>query len=345
MARDQFSLALRVIILCLAVIFGLLIISPFFIPILMGATISLALFPLQQKLKSMGWGPKYAAATVTLTFGILIATPFLFFLIKGTLMIVENPEVPQRVIKFLGEDLGQIFLNLVRPTPLADFFTPLRVEQYLKNANHYMLNFFQKVATDVPSLFIFSVVMLVCTFSFLKNAQAIRHFFQGPLGFSSSDMDELVGIFLRNSRQVFIANGVTGIIQSLLVATGVSMLARFDWGVIFFITLILSFIPVIGAAPMAFVFSLVLFFRDQVTEAIVLGALGVFAGLIDNFLRPWLTSLGKSSTPAIVSFVFVIGGALLLGFPGLFIGLLSATLIFDTLPIFWKKISSSSSSS
>ena len=39
-----------------------------------------------------------------------------------------------------------------------------------------------------------------------------------------------------------------------------------------------------------------------------------------------------------MSFVFVIGGALLIGFPGLFIGLLLGAVVYDTLPLFWDEI-------
>jgi predicted PurR-regulated permease PerM len=59
---------------------------------------------------------------------------------------------------------------------------------------------------------------------------------------------------------------------------------------------------------------------------------------VDNFLRPWLASFGESKAPAIVCFVFVIGGALLLGLPGLFIGLLVALVAYDTIPLFWDEL-------
>jgi hypothetical protein len=38
------------------------------------------------------------------------------------------------------------------------------------------------------------------------------------------------------------------------------------------------------------------------------------------------------------AFICVLGGALWLGFPGLFIGLLIGTFAYDTLPLFWQEI-------
>ena len=180
--------------------------------------------------------------------------------------------------------------------------------------------------------------MILCTFSFLNGASGVRRFFQDLFGFSNRKMDQIVGIFLRDSRQVYLSNIVTGAFQSLLVATGVYFVTGADWFLVFFVTLIFSFVPVIGAAPMAFLFAIGAFFQGSNGGAIALFILGGFTGLVDNFLRPWLASFGESKAPAIVSFVFVIGGALLLGFPGLFIGLLAAAIVYDTLPIFWEEL-------
>lgn len=153
-------------------------------------------------------------------------------------------------------------------------------------------------------------------------------------------MNELCHIFMKDSRQVYISNIVTGGVQSLMVAIGVSLLGLGDFFLVFFITLILSFVPVIGAAPVAFLFALLAFFKGNTTAAIILLVLGGVTGVVDNILRPWLASYGESRIPPMVAFICVIGGALLLGFPGLFIGLLVGSIAFDTLPIFWDELES-----
>jgi predicted PurR-regulated permease PerM len=151
-------------------------------------------------------------------------------------------------------------------------------------------------------------------------------------------MDTIVNIFIKNSRQVYLSNIITGATQSIIVASTVSLLHQGDFFLVFFITLILSFIPVIGAAPVAFTFSIIALIKDQTSSAIVLAVVGSFSGIVDNILRPWLTTFGESKIPPIVAFVCVLGGALWLGFPGLFIGLLVGSISYDTLPIFWKTL-------
>jgi predicted PurR-regulated permease PerM len=208
----------------------------------------------------------------------------------------------------------------------------------MRIANKYLLDFFQSFLSELPTLFILLIIMIICTFSFLKHASSIRVTFQKLFGFSDRKMDQLVKIFINDSRDVYMSNIITGAIQSLIVATAVSLLGLADFFLVFFITLVLSFIPVIGAAPVAFVFAALAFFTGNNTAAIVLVVVSVFAGVIDNILRPWLATFGESNIPPVFAFICVIGGALWLGFPGLFIGLLVGSYAYDTLPIFWDDL-------
>jgi predicted PurR-regulated permease PerM len=175
-------------------------------------------------------------------------------------------------------------------------------------------------------------------YSFLKHGHRIRLALQRVFGFSNETMEDLVRVSILNARSVYISNIATGMIQSTLVATGAALTGIADWFMAFFLTLILSFVPVIGAAPVAFVCALIAYMKGETTHAIILLVVGLFTGMIDNILRPWLASTGESNTPPIIAFVCVLGGALWLGFPGLFIGLLVGSFSYDTLPIFWREI-------
>jgi predicted PurR-regulated permease PerM len=329
---------------------GLLLISPFILPIVLASTVALALFPLQCKLEQYKWQKRHAAAFLTTVFTFVISIPFVIFVMKGTTLIIDQlqkfalgerlrDEGMQAVVNTLRQDvITNIQRFLSRVTPLEDFLTDQRLEQYLKNFNQFLLDFFQHFAVSIPTGIISLLIMIVCTFSFLKNAHGIRCFFQNIFGLSESKMNILVNMYLRDARQVYLSNIITGAVQSLIVATSIYFVVKADWFLIFFVSLILSFIPIIGPPAVAYLFALIAFFQGSTTGAIVLLVLGTFSGIIDNFLRPWLASFGESRVPQVVSFICVIGGALLLGFPGLFIGLLAGPIIYDTFPLFWEEL-------
>lgn len=343
------EMKVRVLYIILISSLLLFLVSPFVIPIVFGGTIALTLHPLHVYLQKKGMKKGRSAALLTSLFAVVISIPVFFFVIRGTTTVtskLEELSVNERLrnegVQELVSDMRHEFVMAIHKYSskyeFLEFLNEKKINYYLGIANSHLLRFFQDFLSQLPTLFILLLVMILCTFSFLNHSHSVRLFFQKLSGFSDERMDEIVHIFIKDSRQVYMSNIVTGGIQSLLIATGVSLLGLSSFFLVFFITLILSFIPVIGAAPVAFIFALLAFVKGNTTAAIILVVLGSFAGVIDNFLRPWLASFGESKIPPVVAFICVIGGALWLGFPGLFIGLLIGSFAYDTLPLFWDSL-------
>lgn len=345
-SEQKVARVLYMTVLCLAF---LVLVSPFAIPVILAASIALAMFPLVLKLESKGMKRKPAAAISTILFTFIISIPISFFLVKGTITVTESlqkinfneqlrEQGMQGVVSDIRHDLVTFIHKNAERVNLGDFLTRKKVDSYLNTITTFLLNFFQGVVASLPVIFILLLVMILCLYSFLKNAHPVRLFIQKVFGFSNETMNDLVSIAMRDARAVYVSNVVTGSVQAFCVALGAAVLGIADFFLIFFITLVLAFIPVIGAAPVAFVCAGIAFFRGNNTHGFIMLGVGMFAGLIDNILRPWLASIGESHIPPITAFVCVLGGALWLGFPGLFIGLLVGTFAYDTLPVFWREI-------
>lgn len=342
---------MRVLYIVLLTVGVLVLISPFIIPIVLAATVSLTLKPLHEKLMNKGLTSGRAAGLLTTIFTFVISIPLFFFVIQGTLAVTNKLEElsineklreqgVQELVKDIRHDIVYAIQKFSSKYEFLSFLNEKKINEYLSLGNKYLLDFFQSFLSQLPILFILLLIMILCTFSFLNHSHAIRNIFQKVFGFSDEKMGTLVRIFIMDSRAVYLSNICTGAIQSLLVATGVRLLGLADFFLVFFVTLIFSFIPVIGAAPVAFVFSALAFINENTTAAIILIVLGAFTGVIDNILRPWLATFGESNIPPVFAFICVIGGALWLGFPGLFIGLLAGSYAYDTLPIFWEELES-----
>lgn len=334
---------------------GLYLISPFIVPVIFGATISLALFPLHKKMLAHHVSKRLSAGILAFGFTFLISIPFTFFAARGSVIVSGQLARLQQDSRFKEQEVSSLLksakiyiIGLVeRYSERLGFPIELTDDQfyvYAQKVSNYALAFFQNLATSLPSLFLFLLLMIICIYSFLKNSNSLFHFFKEILGLSESKMHELSHMFINGSRQVYLTNLITGSVQSLVVALASSILGLFEFFLVFFFTLILSFIPVIGAAPVAFLIAIAAFFQDEAVAAIIMLVVGSLAGVIDNLLRPYLASFGDSRIPPIAAFVFVIGGAFLMGFPGLFIGLLVGSFIFDTLPFFWQEMREKKSS-
>ncbi|MFP5385676.1 MAG: AI-2E family transporter [Bacteriovoracia bacterium] len=346
MTKETSIRILYVIILISALLF---LVSPFVIPIFFAATISLTLHPILEFLVKKGLNRKRAAALLTALFGIVISIPLFFFVIKGTIAVIRqlekmslNDKLQDQGVTAIVTDLRQDFVESIhvysQKYEFLNFLNEAKINQYITLINTHLLSYLKTFAGHLPTYFILLIIMIICTYSFLTHARNVRILFRKVTGFSEERMEQLTHIFIKNSRQVYLTNLATGGIQSLIVASTVALLQLGDFFVVFFVTLILSFIPVVGAAPVAFVFAIVALITGKMTPAIILGVVGAFTGIIDNILRPWLATFGESRIPTVVAFICVIGGALWLGFPGLFLGLLLGSIAFDTLPIFWEEI-------
>lgn len=344
----------RTIYLVVVTIAMLILVLPFALPVILAGSIALALYPLLAMLERKGMGRKKAAALLTIFFAIVISIPVFYFVVKGVETVtVHLEEISIAEIKKEGvssfvtgmrNDLVQMIHRLGAKSGAGSFLTHQKINSYLTTGSTYLLNFFQSFLALLPLMFLYLLITILCVYSFLKNSRNVRCTFQKIFGFTEEKMDDLVKIFINNSRQVYISNIATGGIQSLIVATAAAILGIGQFFLVFFVTLVLSFIPVIGAAPVAFICGAIAFVQGNTTHAIIMVVVGCFTGVVDNFLRPWLAAFGESRIPPIAAFVCVLGGALLLGFPGLFLGLLLGSVAFDTLPFFWKELGKSSDS-
>lgn len=349
MSKKSEQKVARVLYVIILTVAFLVLISPFAIPVIFAGSVSLALYPLMLKLQKRGLGPRLSAGILATLFTILISIPISFFIAKGTITVTAelerlnfNEQLRDQGMEGFVSDLRHDFVLTVndyaKKLNLEEFLTKKKIDGYLNVTTSFLLKFFRSVIASLPVVFLFLLVMVLCTYSFLKYSQAVRRFVQSLFGFSDPVMDELVSTAIRDARGVYVSNIATGSVQAMIVALGASLTGIGEFFLVFFITLILAFVPVIGAAPVAFACAVIAFFRDNNTAAIILVVVGGFAGLIDNILRPWLASIGESKIPPITAFVCVLGGALWLGFPGLFIGLLVGAFAYDTLPLFWREL-------
>lgn len=116
-----------------------------------------------------------------------------------------------------------------------------------------------------------------------------------------------------------ISTAAIGLLQATIVTVACGFLGYNEWGLLFFGCFILSFVPVLGPASIPFVLALSAFVEGNNAPAIGLTVLSIFAGTIDNVIRPIVVSAENDINP-VLSFIAMIGAIALMGFPGLFLG-------------------------
>lgn len=118
----------------------------------------------------------------------------------------------------------------------------------------------------------------------------------------------------------------------MIVAVGASLFGFYEFFLIFVITFTLSFIPVIGAAPMSFVLAITAFIMGNSGNGIGLLVVTLIAGSIDNIIKPYVVSSKEAGIHPIIALMGIIGAIFVFGLPGLLLGPLLLQLGTELLP-------------
>jgi predicted PurR-regulated permease PerM len=315
-------LQLGLVFLILGFCFKLLL--PFMMPILWAIILAIVLYPgfnfLQKKLKGR---KSLASAIITIALLALIILPTVFFVNSVTSTVMElKAGVEDGSLKVATP--GQN----IKDWPLIgnkayDFLYVLSTDlktgllQYKEQIVEISKKLLGSVLSSTVALLqvILSVIIAGVLLVSSSAQNLATNFIKRIAGDSG---EEFLNISVSTVYQV--VKGILGvaIIQTLIQAVGLFGANIPFAGVLTLLCLMLSIIQVgpiiVNLGVIAYLFSL-----DNTTAAIGWTVFFIFSGLSDNVLKPLL--LGKGAlVPMLVIFLGVIGGFMMSGFIGLFVG-------------------------
>lgn len=315
-------LQLGLVFLILGFCFKLLM--PFMMPILWAIILAIVLYPmfnfLQKKLKGRKSLASFIITVIILT---LIILPTVAFFNSVTSTVVDlKTGVENGTIKL--ETPGQN----IKDWPLIgdkayDFLYALSTDmekgmlEYKEQIVEVSKTLLTKAASSLVTILqIILSVIIAGVFMVSKSAQDLATNFIKRI--SGDSGEEFLNISVSTVYQV--VKGILGvaIIQTLIQAVGLFGCGVPFAGVLTVLCLMLSIIQIgpiiINLGVIAYLFSL-----DNTTAAALWTVFFIFSGLSDNVLKPML--LGKGAmVPMLVIFLGVIGGFIMSGFIGLFVG-------------------------
>jgi len=190
---------------------------------------------------------------------------------------------------------------------------------------------FTSVLLEIPEIVVGFIIFTLFFYFFLAKGGSLGDGLVRLGIVPTGDLDPLVKTFQKSCYDALVTNLLLGTVQATIVAVGGRVWGFKEMAVIFTITFFLSFIPIIGASPVAFFLALVSFLTGNTGAGIGLCVVGVIAGSVDNILRPFLISGGESKGHPVLSFAAIIGAITIFGLKGLFIGPVILTTTFALL--------------
>lgn len=313
------------------------ILYPFWLTIIVGLVFAVSLDPLlnwlERKLKTQS---NWALVLLVVGLLILITLPFALVLVKGSQalwLLLQSYTTPESIekLKAYQADLLQR-LEVLKdygfdPTSFQDTFWTAS-----EKAGTILTAKLGTTLSQIPETILLLLVLILSIISFLMMRRDAVNAVDGTTWISPEGKRKLVSTFSSCCRSVVMSTIVTGAIQATLTTVGAWIFTDYSGLLVFFITFVLSFIPIIGAGPVSLVMSIIAFAQGEVGKGTGLLVFFAVISVADNVIRPWLVA-GTTRIPSIWALLCTLGALITLGLPGLLIGPLIGALAVELLPI------------
>lgn len=275
--------------------------------------------------------PNLSAALIIILTFIIIVLPFV--VLASVLVGEVQPAVSQ--VSGIVENLQGI--------DTLDFYTEsIDIENIIQseiaNLGDYIRNSFSVALKQVFNFVLSIIIMYFTLFYMLKNPQQLKSLAEQMIPFNKKNSAKLMHEFTNVTNSVVISTGIIAVLQGLLLGIAFFIFgiegAAF-WG---FIGVLVSFLPVVGAAILWLPAALYLYVTGSLGVAIGMIVFGLFISNFDNFLRPVIQKKIGQMHP-FITFMGVIIGIPLFSILGLIIGPLLLLYVYHTIEMFKEEYS------
>lgn len=329
-----------ILLICLLV--GFIFINiPFLTPVALAGVFALGLTDLIERLsKNRMFGRK--AWTVTFLIGGMglfwIPLALAIYRIVAYASQPKNLETDKIVTQVHGlKDYALGGLQNISEWTGIDLAGPARevFESVLQKVGAALLQFSTEVLSQLPSILLMTFVFLIMVTVMLMKAHQIKDFTLRFSPLKPETTESLILICKKSCSITLFSTLVIGLIQASIIGLASLIFGEGDFWLVLTITFFVSFIPVIGAAPVGYFLAILAFIGDRTGSAIGLAIVATIAGTIDNILKPFMVGGDQNISP-IVGFTCVVGAIIMLGLPGLLIGPVIMNLFVGITPLLLK---------
>jgi predicted PurR-regulated permease PerM len=195
-----------------------------------------------------------------------------------------------------------------------------------------LAEFFGGILAHLPGMTIALGVVVVSVYFFLVDGSKLVAFFRKNTIFTHRETDLLIRTLGEMCRSVILASVVSGLVQSVCEVITCMITSTPNVALIGLFVFVGSFIPVVGSAPITFGVAIHQLIEGHQVGGIVLFVMSVLLIGIDNTVRPWFLK-GTVNLHPLLAFVAAFGGLQTLGFAGVFLGPILASLFVATLKV------------
>lgn len=311
---------------------------PFAAALLMAALFAFALNPLVNRFAVRRSKRRLPTAILLLSFFLLIIVPITLVASRIVAKVreysaagFENAPIVKSFENFTNKFMGWAS-TMIEQFHLDPSIIPNQNEVVAK-VGGYIVAGSTAMVTQFPEVVLGFFVFTAGLYYFLMESRSIRSSIERWNLLSKSELTQIIREVQKSSYESLVVTSATGAIQASIVAVVAYFCGYTEFFVVFVVTFLCSFIPVIGAGPIAFLLSLVSFAQGENGAGITLLVTSGIAGSIDNIIKPYLINSADEDLHPVISLLAVVGGVIVYGVPGLLLGPILTRLTIRIIPI------------
>lgn len=339
------------IFVALVAVFFFYMASPLIMPVAMGAILAVLFAPLVFRLEKRGMSPVISSALLTfgITTVILLPTSLLLFFAAKTafteLQILSKASSSDQGMfdNFIGIPQIQGFMVWVTdhiPVNMTDLSQAFH--EFGQSLGIKLTEVIGGVLSQLPGMGLALAIVVVSVYFFLLDGKKLVLFLRRNSFFNPEQTEQLLTAVGDMCRSVILAALVSGGLQALLEILGCAITGTSGMALIGLLVFIASFLPVVGTAPVTLGVALQQFAQGRQGAGIVLLVFALIIMGADNLVRPAFLK-GSANLHPLLAFVAAFGGLQTLGFLGVFMGPIIASLFVVTVQILSKDVEVQSS--
>ena len=335
----------------LAVLIGIaallfFVLKPFLVPLLLAAMFAVVLNPVYQYvLRRMPTWPSLAALCTVILALICAIVPLSFL---GVRVVSEA----RHMVASLSDGSASRYIEttFLYTQKLSNQYLPVEaqfsstltssVEGYTKEGLSWLVGNISGLFSSIAQLLFSVIIFLISLFYLLRDGRQLRSLLVHLSPLEDNDDDTVLNRLGLAVNSVVRGNLFIVLIQATLAAIGLALFGVPNpilWGMVAGVA---ALIPGLGTSLVLLPAAALLLISGAAGPAIgLLLWAGIVVGLVDNLLAPRLVGKGSQLHPLVV-LLAVLGGLVLFGPAGLFLGPLFASLFLVLLSLYLRNSSS-----
>lgn len=304
--------------------------SSLWVPLVLAAWSAHLARPLHRRLSSLIRGRNRSAGVLTVASALIVLVPLVVLVLS---LIGSAQELVARLQQSAGwHDAVTRFLSgsQAAPTHDADAGGVLTlVQQYGASGVGAATVLFGAATKLTISLLAF----ILSFYSFLVERTHIYYWALTHLPVKTEYTARLSDAFFETGRGLLISFGLTALMQATILSTGYAIIGVPQPLVLGVLTLVTSFVPLLGTSLVWAPVTAGLLFVGRTEAGLWSLGIGCAVSLLDNVMRSALSHFAKLRLPAVVVLLSMFGGVSAFGPGGLLLGPLFIRLAVEALKI------------